>query len=302
MDFVIDGDESIQAVLGDQPCITLDWLKGGEQLSPILSDTEVVIIDSYRATPEILREITDRVDIPVFLDDFCRIDYPPGFVVNWGIHAADLDYPEKQGTSYLLGPDFIALRKAFRNVPPRRVPPQAASIMVTFGGEDPHNLTATVTQFLTRRYPGMKKNIVIGGGFSDQAEIRSAADDSCRFIFAPDAEGMKQVMLAADIAVSAGGQTLYELARTGLPTVAVAVAENQRYNIEAWAISGFAEKGGTWEDPHLLRQIDNGIRRLLPFETRRRASETGQRVVPPDGAGRIIDSIESERNCLKLNG
>ncbi len=50
---------------------------------------------------------------------------------------------------------------------------------------------------------------------------------------------MKNAMIKCDIAISAAGQTLFELARIGVPTYAVQVAENQTLNMLSWKKCNF---------------------------------------------------------------
>jgi RimJ/RimL family protein N-acetyltransferase len=57
---------------------------------------------------------------------------------------------------------------------------------------------------------------------------------------------MAELMTASDIAVSAAGQTLFELARCGVPTIAVGVAENQRHNLEGFTDAGVCYNAGWW--------------------------------------------------------
>jgi len=52
---------------------------------------------------------------------------------------------------------------------------------------------------------------------------------------------MKRVMAASDMAISAAGQTLYELARIGVPTIATAVVKNQLNNVQGWEKWGLSE-------------------------------------------------------------
>ncbi len=39
---------------------------------------------------------------------------------------------------------------------------------------------------------------------------------------------MKNLMINNDLAISAGGNTLYELCACGIPTIAIIIADNQR--------------------------------------------------------------------------
>ena len=58
-----------------------------------------------------------------------------------------------------------------------------------------------------------------------------------------------------DLAVSAAGQTLYELAQMGVPTIAIQVADNQKDNIEGWLKAGFIHFAGEWDDAKLVENL-----------------------------------------------
>lgn len=71
-------------------------------------------------------------------------------------------------------------------------------------------------------------------GLPEYTKIEKAGDPNTEYVRFPDAERMKDVMAGSDLAISAAGQTLYELARIGLPTIAIAVARDQLGNVEGW--------------------------------------------------------------------
>lgn len=292
--FIVNGDNSVKSILKERTFDLFNWTAEEDKLLGVLKETDVAIVDSYLAGVEVYEKISTGVPVPVFLDDNRRIDYPAGIVVNWNVYAPGLGYPGKNGTSYLLGPEYVSLRKAFWDVPETEIRETVTDVMVTFGGDDSKNITPKVMRFLAAGYPELRKHIIVGSAFTNQAEIEDALDANTHLVHSPGAGGMKAVMSASDIAVTSGGQTMYESARLGVPTVAVAVADNQRNNVDGWAGLGFAKNAGFWTDHHLLVTIADRFQRLLPVTERRRSSETGRRVVPGNGAGKIIDTIETK--------
>ena len=62
-------------------------------------------------------------------------------------------------------------------------------------------------------------------------------------------------MWKCDLAISAGGQTTYELARVGVPTIAIGLAENQRNNIRGWIEKGFLKKELWYDDDNLFEEL-----------------------------------------------
>jgi len=292
--FMINEDPSIKPHLEDKKYVALNWHRLDAKLVSHLKDIDVAVVDSYLAGLDIYKKISNQVKIAVYLDDNRRLDYPPGIVVNWGIYAKHLGYPKKANMFYLLGPEYISLRQAFWQVERKKIKPEVKQVMMTFGGDDSKNMTPKVLGFLTRHYPGLDKNVVIGGAYKNIDEIKAVMDGHTHLIHSPGEEGMRDVMLETDIAFSSGGQTLYELACIGVPTVAMVVADNQQNNVNAWAETGFIENAGYWTDPDLTAALAVKFHRFMDFEQRLRSAEAGRKQVPQNGAQRIIHFIQSK--------
>ena len=290
-EFIVNGENSIKDILRDRTVTVLNWVEEHRQLEQTVKDADAVLVDSYLAGIEVYQWISSNARTPVYLDDTRRLDYPSGIILNWGIGAHNLRYPENENITYLLGPTYVSLRKPFWEIPAKEINETVHCVMVTFGGDDSKNITPRVLDFLTHRYPALEKRVVIGSAFQNTDEIKAAADAHTQLIYSPGAAGMKTLMMEADIAVSSGGQTLYELARLGVPTIAVAVAENQRNNVAGWAETGFIENVGFWKDAGLIKKISAAFQRLHDMDRRVLSSETGRRLVPGNGADRIINHI-----------
>lgn len=294
--FIVNGDDSIKDILKDKTFKIFNWIKEKTELIQKIEKTDVVIVDSYLAELDIYKEVSNNAALAAFLDDTYRLHYPPGIIINWNINAKKSGYPNNPNISYLLGAKYISLRKAFWTVEEKEIRTNVNSIMVTFGGDDSKNLTPKILEFLNSHYPKLKKNIIIGQAFNNIADIREVADNNTYLIKSPDDKGMKNVMIESDLAISSGGQTLYELARVGVPTVTIAVAENQVDNITAWEKTGFIEGAGSWKDENLMNHLAVKFQQLLPFERRSQSAKAGQRLVPGNGANRIVDFFEKKFN------
>ncbi|MCU0286324.1 MAG: UDP-2,4-diacetamido-2,4,6-trideoxy-beta-L-altropyranose hydrolase [Acidobacteria bacterium] len=297
--FIVAGDDSVRDILKNNPCEIFDWKKDEKQLKQAIHNVDVVLVDSYRAEEDIYKKISETARVAVYLDDTNRLAYPAGIVVNWSISAQNLDYPDKEDVLYLLGPGYISLRRAFREVPVKEIKETITDVLVTFGGDDSKNLTPVVLRYLAQHYPMLQKHVVVGGDFKNRAEIEAAADNHTNLVFSPDDEGMKKVMMQADIAISSGGQTLYELARVGVPAVVVIVADNQENNVAGWEKTGFIENAGYWQNEHLMDVVAERFQKLSTFEGRRRASAVGHNIVPGSEAERIVRRVEDRLDIFK---
>ena len=289
--FLVNGDASVtDSIRGIDYEIT-NWLKMRQQIFKRLKDSDIVIVDSYLADEKFYKNLAELVRLPVYIDDNKRIDYPKGIVVNGSIHAEDLNYPVKKEITYLLGTKYIPLRKEFWEVLEKGLREVVQSVMITFGGNDLRNMTPKILRLLRENYPELKKNVIIGEGFCNVDEIKAVADENTNLIYCPDAAQMKQVMLGSDIAISAGGQTLYELARIGIPTVAIAVADNQLGNVKGWQETGFIEYAGWWKNENIIDDVEIAFRNLIPIEERKRRTRIAKNCIDGKGSLRVVISL-----------
>lgn len=231
VNFVINGDKEVSSILGNKKFVLKDW-RDKDYLFNLLSENDYVIIDSYLADEEIYEYIADKVKKALYIDDNMRINYPKGIVCNPSIYGKELSYPLKENIKYLLGIDYVILRKEFINIPEKDIKDKIEDILITFGGSDITNMTPKVLEELRENYSQVNKHVIIGKGFSNIEEIKSISDEKTLFYYSLDAEEMKTLMLKCDFAISAAGQTIYELLRVGIPFIPIQVADNQENNIK----------------------------------------------------------------------
>ncbi|MDD4957109.1 MAG: bifunctional UDP-2,4-diacetamido-2,4,6-trideoxy-beta-L-altropyranose hydrolase/GNAT family N-acetyltransferase [Candidatus Omnitrophica bacterium] len=253
----------------------LDWLRDGDGPEHALKGANFAVVDSYRADREDYDRISSIMGTKVvMIDDYDRIDYPEGNVVCPSIYGTKMPYKEKKGVRYWLGPGYIFLRKEFYDVPERKIRKEVRKVFITLGGSDRGALAGRISGEIDR----------LSGG---RMEITATAGADKPFSPAE----MVRAMMDADICVSGGGQTLHELARTGLPTVAIRLADNQKMNVEGWAAAGFVEYAGNAEDRDVHIKAASKIISLFPGEIRENRSRVGLALVDGKGALRMADKM-----------
>ena len=167
------------------------------------------------------------------------------------------------------------------------------SIMITLGGDDARNTTPKILELLTNNYPKLNKRVVVAKAFNNAniKEIEKLKDNRTELIYNPNAEKMKRIMLESDIAISAGGQTIYELARVGLPTIAIAVAENQLNNIRRWQRLGFIEYAGRWEDKETLNNVKKRLKLLENNNLKEKMAKAGRVLIDGKGPTLVVEEL-----------
>jgi UDP-2,4-diacetamido-2,4,6-trideoxy-beta-L-altropyranose hydrolase len=254
------GNRKIQIILHSDktsakwvyPCsvIETNW-KDVSTLSKLLKEfgsnkeetKTIFFIDSYLANLEIYQILIEHCDEMICIDDDNRLEYPVGStILNPGYPGLFIIY---DSTKYkvITGKDQVLLRKPFREkftIPRRNYPPK--KVLIVLGGADLNLFSEMFLELLVEKFSKLEKHLVIGVGFTNQDNLRKIADSKTVFYENLSAVEMRDLMLKVDFAITAGGQTTYELDACGVPFVVIQTAENQAGNIR-----GFVELQGVRE-------------------------------------------------------
>ncbi|MDL2123088.1 MAG: UDP-2,4-diacetamido-2,4,6-trideoxy-beta-L-altropyranose hydrolase [Deltaproteobacteria bacterium] len=142
----------------------------------------------------------------------------------------------------LLGSKYALLRPEFREARKnlRKRDGQVRRIMIFFGGSDPTNETTKALEAIRMlNRPDIAVDVVVGALNPHRQGIERIASDlpdcTCHF----KVEDMAAFMAKADLAVGAGGTTVWERCALGLPILVTTVAENQEKTVSDMAESGY---------------------------------------------------------------
>jgi len=278
---------------GGGGAVAFDWIVQRDSLAGMLTSIDVVFVDSYLAAEEVYREIRSAVPTCVYFDDDRRLRYPPGYVLNGAIHAEEMDYPELPGVRYLLGREFTVLRKDFWRVPDKVMREEIETVLITVGGSDTQGVTSEILGALRHSPHRFKKHVVVTRHFANVAEIERFADADTEIIMSPGAAQMKGLMLEADLAISGCGQTLYELARVGLPVCGICMAANQYQNITGWRKAGFLDYVGRCNESEFEQRLLSAVSGLRSRSAREVRSQAGRVVLDGRGQERVLSAVLS---------
>lgn len=287
----LNGDEFGKSFLAETNFEIINWLENPDALFQVIQRSDVVIVDSYLATKEFYERITHVTPQPFFIDDTLRIDYPGGVILNSAVNAESLGYPIREDQTLLLGSKYALLRKEFWETFDRPHRLDIQTVMITFGGQDTRNLTPRILKIFARNFPEMRKKVVIGSGFQNVDEIFEAKDINTDIHMQPTAPEMLRIMYDSDIAISAGGQTIFELAKVGLPTIAIAVADNQLNNINSWVKEKFIPSDITYLQPNLEHRLLLVFNNMRKKANRESVSKIGKLKVDGGGPKRVVQFL-----------
>ncbi|EMJ93454.1 UDP-2,4-diacetamido-2,4,6-trideoxy-beta-L-altropyranose hydrolase [Leptospira kirschneri serovar Pomona] len=236
VEIVLHTDETGLGGQINVPIRVLDW-KNLEMLFDFLNqeNPQIVFVDSYLADIRIYETINKKAQKLICIDDTNRIPYPEkSIILNPGLGGQCINYDGTKNT-VLTGIEYVLLRKPYReNFIFPNVREKVESILVTLGGSDQLNLVPKILEVLIKIKPEWKKEIVVGSSFQNIKEIKSITDRNTTLHLRMSASEMRDLMLSVDLAVTAGGQTTYELAKCAVPMIIIETAENQKLNVQTW--------------------------------------------------------------------
>lgn len=269
------------------------------------SKVPVVVVDSPRVTADYLIGLQKAGCFVVVRDDMARVFLPAQMVVNGNADAGERAYPAlTRQTSFLLGPEYAVLPPKFWKPSARVVRDPVGRVLVTLGGADTGGLTGRLIRWLDQAAGDFSVTAVLGPFFNDPEEIQGlvrAAGKSMRCVRSPDS--MFDLMCEADVAISGAGQTLYELACAGCPTVAVQMGDDQEGQLRALARTGVVLSAGRPDRPEFWAQLEECFLKLMrDASIRKQMAQAGQKLVDGRGALRVTEGLLGHPSFCVLPG
>ncbi|EQA36535.1 hypothetical protein LEP1GSC047_2701 [Leptospira inadai serovar Lyme str. 10] len=213
--------------------VVLDW-KNREQRTAFLEgkNVDAIFVDSYLADEIVYEELQAWTKNLICIDDTNRIRYPIGStILNPGYGGIHLEYDASKNR-IATGGEYVLLRHPFREkISFPSTKENVESVLITVGGEDRWNLVPRILEIINADFPKWKKKILLGPAFLNLDEIKKKSDENTVLHSGLSAQEIRELMLSVDFAITAGGQTTYELLKCRVPMIIIETAENQRENI-----------------------------------------------------------------------
>lgn len=189
---------------------------------------------------------------------------------------------------------FIPLAHSFQNKHsiPKLIKEKVENILITQGGSDTYGFTPKIIKALYAIPADININVIIGPNFSHNIELNEMLDNAPRkFNLISGKHDLSDLMLESDLAISAGGNTLFELACLGVPAIVICgepfeVGTADRIEKEGFGINlGFGE----YLDK---KDIYNEVNKLIcDTALRSKMSKKGKDLIDGKGITRIVDNI-----------
>lgn len=172
-------------------------------------------------------------------------------------------------------------------------------ILVMQGGGDTYGFTPKIIKSLYGITADINISVVLGPNFSHDAELNEVLDKSPRKVtIIRGMDDLSDLMMEADLAISAGGNTLFELACLGVPAIVLCaelfeVGTADRLQKEGFGINlGFGEYV---DEKDVYKAVSLLIHNT---EMRVKMSGRGKSLIDGRGAKRVAESALIKSVCL----
>ena len=171
-----------------------------------------------------------------------------------------------------------------------------SSVLVSFGGVDRNNQALKCLSALAavQEHTALVVTLVAGWANPHLERLRRWCAPRSWIRFCHHADNMAERMAEADLAIGAGGTTTLERMFVGLPTITMAIADNQRHMLEDLGATGAVWHLG-WHQDVGPEDVTELVARLrgAPDEVRR-ASEVSLALARPAPNARDAPSAKEQ--------
>ncbi|ENK1242695.1 UDP-2,4-diacetamido-2,4,6-trideoxy-beta-L-altropyranose hydrolase [Clostridium botulinum] len=250
---------------------------------------DCLITDSYDVNEEYFNLTKYMFKVTGYIDDMNLYYFNVDFIINQNIGAEEYFYKVNKDTKLFLGTNYTMLREEFRKNHKKDIKKEVQNVMLTVGGSDQDGITNIIYDYV--KDLGFKFHIVIGPSFKEEnieklVKLKKLKDNINLYFNA----NMIEIMNKCDIAVSACGSTLYELAVCRIPTLGLIIADNQEKVAYKMNERGLIYNLGWCKDLTKDIIIDN-IKKISKLKNRERIIKN-QCIINKNGVEKLIKAIE----------
>lgn len=259
---------------------------------------DILLLDTYYVTKDYLQILSQYTKI-IYIDDLKNFDYPVNTIIHDSPFSSKDEYrklykEEGKFPRILCGGEYIPLREEF-TYQPYQIKETVSQVLITTGGTDQLNVAGNLLNRLlgNKALASLEYHVIIGYFYSDKEGLQKLADNYSNILVHENVRDMSDFMRNCDVAISAGGTTLYELCACGIPTICLEVADNQQGAI-IWQQQDYMEYAGNayMDMESCIKQCEKSLIKYMDDKRLREQRSHGmQRLVDGSGAMRIAQYI-----------
>jgi len=189
--------------------------------------------------------------------------------------------------------DFAILEKSFLKNQGIGVKKNINSLIILQGGSDTHSFIPKILEATNMINNSIEITVVVGSGFKDWKKLeKSTKRNKNKVKVLHNISNIHNVMSKHDLAITAGGMTLLELAYLGIPSIIVCSEKFEEETASKISKMGFGINLGYGEKIS-SKQIARKIELLSSnYQTRQKMNKRGRQIIDGKGGFKISQIIQ----------
>lgn len=262
------------------------------EIKDIPKGTDLLVVDHYDIDylwEQQARKYTQKIMV---IDDLANRKHDCDLLLDQNLYADMEKRYEKlvpRNCKLMLGPEYALLREEFQiwrnKTAPRK---KLEHLFINFGGSDPHSVTLKTLEAI-KDY-NLSADIVIG---REDNQVINMCKDNKNWNLHINANNMAELMSKADLGICAGGSTIWERCALGLPSIVIAIADNQKEISQSVHNANACIYLGYFSDENIFDALKEKLEYCLANQnTLEQYSIAGQKLVNANGVSRVAEKIE----------
>lgn len=252
---------------------------------------ECLLIDSYMVTEEYLSALSSQTKV-AYIDDLNAFHYPVDILICYANYWRKFGYEERyDNTKLLLGSQYTPLRKVFCDCSSKTISSNTENLLLMSGGTDNFHILEGLLQVIEKnKYRNI--DVICGRYNTDYEKLCRQYEEYRNIHFHKAVNNIESYMKKADIAISAGGTTLYELCACGTPTISYSFADNQLDNVEQFQKDELIDYAGDVRKTNIFENVKKLLNHYTQnYDLRKGRSRKMQQLIDGNGASRIVGEL-----------
>lgn len=195
---------------------------------------DMLIVDSYYVGESFFKRVRNFTKTAYITEKFPNESFESlDYFINYNAYVNDFTVENFQDkTHFLLGSRYALLRDEFKMCVSNGLRKNALVILT--GGSDPLNIAPDICAAIEakKEFQNYQINIVSGSLNPYALELLKMEKRNSRIHVIVSPARMSKIYVENDIAISAGGSTLYELCSCKVPAISYIYADNQKRLVE----------------------------------------------------------------------
>ena len=253
-----------------------------------------ILVDSYQVTYQYLESLSRYVKI-IYIDDLNLFVYPVDTLICYMNYWKKFNYETiYRQTKLLLGTKYTPVRECYKNCGKKNIRPKIEKLLLMSGGTDHFNLLEKILEKIQKeKY--IRIDVICGRYYNHYELLRQRYKQCHNVFFYKAVKNIEHYMFQADMAISAGGTTLYELCACGTPTISYSFADNQKNNVFQFQDDGIIDYAGDIRESDVVEMIVSYLEKYYGRpDLRAERSEKMQGCVDGKGSERIARMLSGE--------